>query len=134
MRLIVIASFCVLLCFGAAFAQSDRGTITGTVTDPAKAMIPNVPIEAKNLETGAVYQAASSATGNYTIAQLPVGTYQLTASMTLRPASALALGRVEYPRRPVGLGQSMPPPLTEVAGANLMMLPHAPSAAPSSLG
>ena len=82
MRLIVIASVCVLLCFGAAFAQSDRGTITGTVTDPAKAMIPNVPIEAKNLETGAVYQAASSATGNYTIAQLPVGTYQLTASMT----------------------------------------------------
>ena len=29
-----------------------------------------------------MYQAASSATGNYTIAQLPVGTYQLTASVT----------------------------------------------------
>ncbi len=82
MRLTVIVSVCVLLCLGAAYAQSDRGTITGTVTDPAGAMIPNVPIEAKNLDTGAVYQAASSATGNFTIAQLPVGTYQLTASVT----------------------------------------------------
>jgi len=82
MRLIVIASVCVLLCFGMAFAQSDRGTITGRVVDPAGAMIPNVPIEAKNLDTGAVYQAASSATGNFTIAQLPVGNYQLSASVT----------------------------------------------------
>ncbi len=82
MRLTVIASVCVLLCFGAAFAQSDRGTVTGTVTDPAGAMIPNVPIEAKNTATGAVYQAASSATGNYTLAQLPAGVYELSASAT----------------------------------------------------
>ncbi len=74
MRSIVVASVCVLLCFGVGYAQSDRGTITGTVTDPAGAMIPNVPIEAKNLATGTVYQTVSSSTGNYTIAQLPVGT------------------------------------------------------------
>ncbi len=80
MRSIVIGSVCVLLCFGAAYAQSDRGTITGTVTDPAGAMIPNVPIEAKNLATGIVYQTQSSGTGNYTIPQLPVGTYQLSAT------------------------------------------------------
>jgi hypothetical protein len=82
MRLFVSALVCVLLCFGAAHAQSDRGTITGTVSDPAGAMIPNAAIEAKNLQTGAVYQTVSSATGNYTLAQLPVGTYQLTASVT----------------------------------------------------
>jgi hypothetical protein len=80
MRLICCAFACLLLiCFG-AYAQSDRGTITGTISDPAGAMIPNAPIEAKNIQTGAVYKAASSLTGNYTLAQLPAGVYQLTVS------------------------------------------------------
>jgi hypothetical protein len=54
------------LCISAVWAQSDRGTITGTVSDPAGAVVSNAPIEAKHLETGAIYQAATSATGNYT--------------------------------------------------------------------
>ena len=63
------------------FAQSDRGTITGTVSDPAGAVVAAAAIEAKNVATGAVYQAASSATGNYTIAQLPAGAYQLSITV-----------------------------------------------------
>jgi hypothetical protein len=82
MRLTVSALVCVLLCFGAAYAQSDRGTITGTITDPSGAMIANASIEAKNMQTGVTYQAASSETGNYTLGQLPVGMYQITCSMT----------------------------------------------------
>src|ERR1700729_3632990 len=65
----------------AAFAQTDRGTITGTVSDPAGAVVPNAPIEAKNIGTDAVYPTATSGTGNYTIAQLPVGTYELSVSV-----------------------------------------------------
>ncbi len=65
----------------AAVAQSDRGTITGTVADPAGAVVANAGLEAKNVDTGAVYEAASSSTGNYTIAQLPPGNYQLTVSV-----------------------------------------------------
>ncbi|MCU1335740.1 MAG: hypothetical protein JWO19_1321 [Bryobacterales bacterium] len=61
----------------AAFAQSDRGTITGTIADPAGAVVANAPIEARNVGTGAVYPVASSATGNYTIAQLPSGNYEI---------------------------------------------------------
>ena len=64
------------------FAQTDRGTITGTVSDPAGAVIASAPIEAKNVATGAVYQTASSATGNYTIAQLPAGTYEMSVTVT----------------------------------------------------
>jgi hypothetical protein len=63
-------------------AQSDRGTITGTVSDPAGAVVAGAPIEARNVETGAVYQAATTATGNYTLAQLPTGTYELTVTVT----------------------------------------------------
>lgn len=62
-----------------ALSQSDRGTITGTVADPAGALVPNAAIEIRNVQTGAVYQAGASATGNYTLAQLPAGEYELSA-------------------------------------------------------
>ena len=75
-------AFCLSLLAIAAFAQTDRGTITGTVTDPAGAVVPNAPLEAKNVDTGALYPGGSSSTGNYTIAQLPAGTYELTVSVS----------------------------------------------------
>src|SRR5438046_2605267 len=73
----------VFICVSAtvAFAQTDRGTITGTVSDTTGAVIPGVAIEAKNVQTGAVYQAGSSETGNFTLAQLPAGTYELSAAL-----------------------------------------------------
>src|SRR5215469_11026668 len=63
-----------------AFAQSDRGTITGTIADPAGAVVANAPIEVKNVETGALYQAGSSATGNYVV-QVPTGAYELSVTV-----------------------------------------------------
>ena len=65
----------------AAFAQTNLGTITGTISDPAGAVVPNAPLEAKNTATGAVYPAASSGTGNYTIPQLPIGNYDLSVTV-----------------------------------------------------
>jgi len=64
----------------AAFPQSDRGTITGTVTDSTGAVISSVPLQAKNSETGVVYDGATSTTGNYTISQLPAGPYEISLS------------------------------------------------------
>jgi hypothetical protein len=72
---------CLSICAFAAFAQSDRGTITGTILDPAGAVIAGAMIDAKNVATGAVYPTASSDTGNYTIAQLPAGNYELTVTV-----------------------------------------------------
>ena len=67
-----------LICAVAAFAQGDRGTITGTVTDPTGAVVPNANIQLTNSDTGAVYKVATTNTGNYTLANLPVGTYVFT--------------------------------------------------------
>ena len=72
---------CSLLCALTAWGQGDRGTITGTVSDPAGAVVAAAPIEIRNVETGARYQAASSATGNYTLAQLPAGQYELSVAV-----------------------------------------------------
>jgi Carboxypeptidase regulatory-like domain/TonB dependent receptor len=76
----LISTVGVLLLASAAFAQSDRGTITGTVLDPAGAVVPSASIEAKNGATGQVYTAGSSSTGNYTLANLPAGAYELSVT------------------------------------------------------
>src|SRR4051812_16081224 len=62
------------------FAQSDRGAITGTISDPAGAVIPSAAVEAKHVDSGTVYNVASTATGNFTLAQLPIGNYELTVT------------------------------------------------------
>ena len=64
-----------------ALAQTDRGTLTGVIADPAGAVIPNAAIELRGVETGTVYPAVTSATGNYTFSQLPVGTYELAVAI-----------------------------------------------------
>jgi hypothetical protein len=61
-------------------AQSDRGDITGTVSDPANAIISNASLSLRNSETGAIYQTKTTASGNYTLASLPAGAYELTVS------------------------------------------------------
>src|SRR5438445_11944104 len=80
-----LRAFLFIVCLATfpvtAFTQTDRGTLTGTVSDPSGAVIPGVSIEAKNIQTGATYQAGSSETGNYTLAQLPAGTYELSATL-----------------------------------------------------
>jgi hypothetical protein len=61
-----------------SFAQSDRGVITGTVTDPAGAVVPNATVTATNLETATVYKVATTTTGDYTIPSVAVGSYQVS--------------------------------------------------------
>src|SRR5262249_38196285 len=85
----------VLVCAISALAQSDRGSITGTVADPAGAVVASVPLEVRNVDTGATYQAASTATGNYTIGQLPTGNYEITVT---------APGFKKYVRQNVAVG------------------------------
>ena len=70
----------LFLLVSTAFAQTDRGTITGTVLDPAGAVVPSAKIEARNTETSAVFSGASTNTGNYTLASIPAGTYELSVS------------------------------------------------------
>ncbi|MCU1337225.1 MAG: hypothetical protein JWO19_2806 [Bryobacterales bacterium] len=80
MRLHVSAA-CVIIFASVVFAQGDRGTITGTIADPAGAVIANAPVQGRNVETGATYQAASTTTGNYTLSQLPAGAYEITVTV-----------------------------------------------------
>ncbi|MCL4402923.1 MAG: TonB-dependent receptor, partial [Acidobacteria bacterium] len=70
--------FPVLFIAAFLWAQSDRGALTGTVTDPSGAMIPNARISAVHVATKVAYRTVSTESGHYTIPALPVGEYQLT--------------------------------------------------------
>src|ERR1700733_2751844 len=69
---------CLFFVSLTALGQGSTGTITGTVSDSTGAVVANAPIEARNNETGAVYPAASTNTGNYTVSNVPVGNYEMT--------------------------------------------------------
>ena len=93
----------LLLSASAIFAQGALGTITGTVADPSGAVVGNAAIEINNLANGQVFKTVSTATGNYTVPQLPVGAYDLTVTVTgfktykrVRPGSG---GRANHAHR-----------------------------------
>src|SRR5215469_14879127 len=69
---------CLFFACRALFGQAATGTITGTVSDPAGAVVAGAVVSARNTETGVSYPAATTTTGNYTITQLPVGAYEIT--------------------------------------------------------
>lgn len=66
-----------ILCASLGFGQS-AGTITGTVSNLPGEAVADVAVQAVNSTTNAVYKAASSAKGVYTLAQLPSGTYEIS--------------------------------------------------------
>jgi hypothetical protein len=71
---------CVLLCALATRGQMNSGQISGAITDPSGAAIPNASVEAVETATGLKFTSSSDSTGEFLIAQLPVGEYKLTVN------------------------------------------------------
>src|SRR5215469_7681204 len=70
-----------LLCFSAvAFGQETRSTLTGHVSDPSGARVPDTAIRITNTETGVVTNAKSNSAGDYNVPFLQPGTYRVDAS------------------------------------------------------
>jgi Carboxypeptidase regulatory-like domain len=65
-----------------AFAQGDRGAITGLITDAGGAVVPNVEVTATHVETNTIFRAVSTSVGVYRIPYLPPGNYRVTAEVT----------------------------------------------------
>jgi len=59
--------------------QAQTGSISGTVTDSSGAVIQGAEIGMRNLGTGETRVTKSGANGSYTITNLPVGAYAVTA-------------------------------------------------------
>jgi hypothetical protein len=63
-----------------AHAQTHRGSIRGTVTDPNRAVVSGAEIRVVNRETGAERIATSGGDGEYTITALSPGDYSMSVS------------------------------------------------------
>ncbi|HEV2498945.1 MAG TPA: carboxypeptidase-like regulatory domain-containing protein [Terriglobia bacterium] len=61
-------------------AQTASGLITGVITDPSGAVVPQVKVTIKNQGTGMTWSATTSDAGKYTVTALPVGIYTVTAT------------------------------------------------------
>ena len=77
--------FFVIIAFGFnySYAQSQAldGQIEGVVTDVNGAVLPNVAITVRNIETGSERRVTSDESGVYRAPLLPLGTYRLTVEL-----------------------------------------------------
>ncbi len=63
-------------------AYGQTATILGTVTDPSGAVVPNVTITITHVDTGRVTVSASNDAGQFVAPDLPIGHYNVKASVT----------------------------------------------------
>jgi hypothetical protein len=61
----------------ALWAQSERGAITGTITDSSGAVIPGAEITVTNVDTNVPNSTTSTGTGTYRVINLPPGNYNV---------------------------------------------------------
>ncbi|MEP6848373.1 MAG: carboxypeptidase-like regulatory domain-containing protein, partial [Acidobacteriota bacterium] len=74
----VFCALAFLLFSLSAAAQQPSGSLNGTVVDPNGAVIPGSSVTAINKATNASRTALTNQEGQYTIANLPVGTYEMS--------------------------------------------------------
>ena len=81
--LCLLSAFLLVISMSHVWAQaSGSGTITGTVSDPNGAVVPNATVLIRNAETGIEQSLSTNAAGLYTAPFLPPGRYEITASKT----------------------------------------------------
>ena len=72
----------IFLLAAVASAQTFRGTILGTVTDPNGAVVSGARVTVKNASTGLERSTTTDDSGNYTVAELPIGSYEVRVDRT----------------------------------------------------
>src|SRR5215467_2000245 len=82
-----------------AFAQSDRGRISGRVLDPTGAVIPNAVVTVENPDTDLKRETKAASDGTYLVDSLLSATYKVTAS-----APGFATGIIS--ELPLSVGQA----------------------------
>jgi hypothetical protein len=75
--MLLFTLFSLTFCGALALGQATSGTISGTTTDPQGQVVPGATVRVKNLGTGAAREVTSGSTGNYRIAGLQPGRYEV---------------------------------------------------------
>ncbi len=103
--------FIVLWCTGVTcLAQTDRGSVSGAVTDPSGAGITGAKVTITNAAMGTQYSTVTTGAGDYTIPQLVAGEYSVTVvapgfSTLVRNGITVSVGETAHVDLKLGVGQ-----------------------------
>ncbi|HEX5483080.1 MAG TPA: carboxypeptidase regulatory-like domain-containing protein [Terriglobia bacterium] len=101
----VFSGLAILLALGLlaiprlTIAQEVTGGITGTVTDPSGAVVPNASVTATDMHRGTTWPTQTNAAGVYNLPRLPIGEYEVKVSAsgfqtTVHPAFELQMNQI----------------------------------------
>src|SRR5215469_8495455 len=79
-RLFLLVTLALLAT--AANAQSNSGTISGAITDPSGAIVPNASVQISNHVSGYTRSFTTDSSGQFHFYNVPFDHYQLTVTMT----------------------------------------------------
>jgi hypothetical protein len=72
-----VFALALLLTVRTAEAQTFRGAINGTVTDPSGGAVPNAQVKASEVATGIDHNSVTTSDGQFAFQDLPLGTYKI---------------------------------------------------------
>src|SRR5262249_15783905 len=80
--LAVWACLLLIVAVSAAHGQVLYGSLTGVVTDPSSAVIPNAKVEAREVNTGVTRSTPTDSRGSYLFTNIASGSYTITVTAT----------------------------------------------------
>jgi len=80
MKRLVLAILVVLLFAVVGNAQTFRGAINGTVTDPSGGVVPNATVRATENATGIDHNTVTTSEGSFAFQDIPLGLYKVTVT------------------------------------------------------
>src|SRR4051812_25733125 len=72
---LALSAVSLLLCSGVLLAQSERGTISGAVTDPSGAIVPGAKVTVTHISTNVAIGSVTNDTGSFVVPNLLPGDY-----------------------------------------------------------
>jgi len=109
-RFIFAVFFAALVAAPAAGgAQTFRGGISGRIVDTTGAVLPGVTVTATNAATGVARTTTTSETGDFSLPDLPLGTYNIEATLqgfqTVRTKVEVTVSQIASVELKLGLSQ-----------------------------
>lgn len=124
-----LVGFALFLMLAASLpAQSIYGTLTGVVSDPSGAVVPNASVKLRNQASGSMRDSVTNAEGFYTFVSVPVGdfTYELmveTKGFITYKAPGIAMGGGEKRNINVTLAVGSTTETVEITGVATSITP-----------
>ena len=112
MKRLALAILVVLSLAVGANAQTYRGAINGTVTDPSGAAVPNAQVKATEKATGIDHNTVTTSDGLFAFQDLPIGTYKVSVT-----ASGFAVLTIDNILVTQGTSYTLPAKLSLAQGA-----------------